>query len=64
MEFVPEGGGAALTPPDGAPADLASNSAPGLITAVQEQLGLKLESKKIPLDVLVIEKAEKVPTEN
>lgn len=30
----------------------------------QEQLGLKLEARKAPVDVLVIERAEKVPVEN
>jgi uncharacterized protein (TIGR03435 family) len=35
-----------------------------VMAAVQEQLGLKLESRKAPLDLLVIEHAEKVPTEN
>jgi uncharacterized protein (TIGR03435 family) len=30
----------------------------------QEQLGLKLESRKAPMEVLVIEHAEKVPVEN
>ena len=30
----------------------------------QEQLGLKLEARKAPVDVLVIEHAEKVPVEN
>ncbi len=30
----------------------------------QEQLGLKLEGRKAPVDVLVIEHAEKVPTES
>lgn len=34
-----------------------------LFTAIQEQLGLKLESKKIPLDVIVIERLEK-PSDN
>lgn len=34
-----------------------------LIAAFQDQLGLKIESKKIPVDVLVIDHAEK-PSEN
>lgn len=38
-------------------------SAPDLFTAVQEQLGLKLESRKAPMDVIVIDHIEK-PTEN
>ena len=39
-----------------APTD--SNAAPGLFTAIQEQLGLKLEATKAPADVLVIDKVE------
>jgi uncharacterized protein (TIGR03435 family) len=37
---------------------------PSLYTAVDEQLGLKLESRKGPLDVLVVEHPEKLPVEN
>jgi uncharacterized protein (TIGR03435 family) len=32
---------------------------PGLFTAVQEQLGLKLEATKAPADVLVVDKIER-----
>lgn len=39
------------------------NDAPALLTAVQEQLGLRLESARGPIDVLVIESAAQ-PTEN
>ena len=35
-----------------------------LIGALQQQLGLRLQSTKAPLDILVIDRANKVPTEN
>jgi uncharacterized protein (TIGR03435 family) len=35
-----------------------------VITALQDLLGLRLEPKKGPLDMLVVDHAEKVPTEN
>jgi uncharacterized protein (TIGR03435 family) len=36
---------------------------PDLYTAIQQQLGLKLESTKAPVDVIVIDHVEK-PSEN
>jgi uncharacterized protein (TIGR03435 family) len=44
--------------------DAPSDPAPDLITAVRDQLGLRMESKKGPIEVLVIDHIEMVPTEN
>jgi len=40
-----------------------ADAPPDLFTAVQQQLGLKLEPTKAPVDVLVIDHVEK-PSEN
>jgi uncharacterized protein (TIGR03435 family) len=51
-------------PPPPAPASDDSNGAPVLSTALQEQLGLRLEKTKGPLDVVVLDQASKTPTGN
>ncbi|HEY3825405.1 MAG TPA: TIGR03435 family protein [Bryobacteraceae bacterium] len=55
------GGRGGPGPPPGAPAF--DTSGPSIFTAVQEQLGLRLESQKAPGEILVIDSAEK-PSEN
>jgi uncharacterized protein (TIGR03435 family) len=52
----PGGGGAVPAP--------VSDLGMDLVAAIQQQLGLRLEKGKGMLDYVVVEKAEKVPTEN
>lgn len=55
MQMGPKAPGDAAPPPEG--------TGPSIFTAMQEQLGLKLEGEKAPMKVLVIEHIEK-PSEN
>jgi uncharacterized protein (TIGR03435 family) len=55
LTFQPE---SAAPSPIAAPAD-----APSIFTAVQEQLGLKLDPQRVPTDVIVIDSVER-PSEN
>ena len=62
LEFAPDSDARTSNgPPPPQPPTV--GDAPSIFTAVQEQLGLKLESTRAPVDVLVIDKASP-PTEN
>ena len=58
------GGDASPQPPGGAPTASDPNGAVSLFDAVSKQLGLKLEEKKRPVSVLVIDHVEEKPTDN
>jgi uncharacterized protein (TIGR03435 family) len=67
-------GGMPAPPPGGAVAGGGSEPAPDasvpetdaapLFVAIQSQLGLKLEAKKAPTDLIVVHHLEKTPSEN
>ncbi len=48
----------------GGPAPGAEISEPDLFAALQEQLGLKLEQRQVPLPVIIIDHIDQVPTGN
>jgi uncharacterized protein (TIGR03435 family) len=65
LEFVPDMSG--VPPPPGvisAPRESAIDPGSNLVSVVEKQLGLKLTARKANLDVIVIDHAEKIPTEN
>jgi uncharacterized protein (TIGR03435 family) len=63
VTFTPDPAQAVLLGGPPAPAADNPDAAPDLFTAFQQQLGLKLEPTKAPVDVMVIDKVEK-PSEN
>jgi uncharacterized protein (TIGR03435 family) len=60
LDWVPE----PRRSPDGTPSDSDSAAGPRLPEALQDQLGLKLEHRKAPIDVLVIDRVDKEASEN
>jgi len=71
MEFAPDTaimamkmGGIGQPPPSPAATAPDPNSAPTIFSALTDQLGLKLEAKKGPVENLVVESVEKTPTAN
>jgi uncharacterized protein (TIGR03435 family) len=61
LDFAPEE--AAPAPAPGSPIP-DSAVGPSLFNALQEQAGLKLEARKAPVEFLLVDHAEKIPTEN
>jgi len=55
-DLAPAGADNASTAPDDRP--------PSIFTALQEQLGLRLEPRKFPIQTVVVDHVERVPTEN
>jgi len=41
-----------------------ANPAPSLFTALKDKLGLRLQRQKVPVDVIVVDHVERVPSEN
>jgi uncharacterized protein (TIGR03435 family) len=63
LQWTPDESQAIRPGPDAPPAPPSDSAAPSIFTALQEQLGLKLESQKGPVQIFVIDRAEK-PSEN
>ncbi len=64
LEYAPQGPGIAPAPSASGEASLPDESGAPIQTAIQEQLGLRLEAKKEPVAMLIVDKADKLPTEN
>jgi uncharacterized protein (TIGR03435 family) len=59
LQFAPENNvGLPMRPRDGSDSPVPESQGPSIFTAVQEQLGLKLEAQTMPVDVVVIDHIE------
>jgi uncharacterized protein (TIGR03435 family) len=64
LEYTPEQRGGMNPAPEGVERPAPDAAGPSIYTALQEQLGLRVESQKVPVEVVIVDKVEKVPTEN
>jgi uncharacterized protein (TIGR03435 family) len=63
LEWTPDDTQNLLLPPDAPKPPPSDAAGPSIFTALQEQLGLKLEAQKGPVEIFVVDSAEK-PSEN
>jgi len=59
MTFLPDDSTPAMPPPPPDVAAALESRTPSILSALQEQLGLKLESTRGPVEVIVIDHAER-----
>jgi uncharacterized protein (TIGR03435 family) len=59
LSFLPDESTAAMPPPPLGATSALEMKVPSISTALQEQLGLRLESTKGPVEVIVIDHAER-----
>ena len=62
LDFEPEPQASRMSEKNN-PISASDSTRPSLFTALQDQLGLKLESKKVPVEMLIIDRVER-PSEN